>query len=922
MRCARCGQPAMTEGACRLCGARGEEAQPGGPGSVVGRERELEVLRSAFDRHREPGGVRGVVVRGSFGVGKSRLVEALVSHAGARGAKVDVLAPAPDERFAALGVRELLLHRFPDAARSDDPASGLRSEELGAEDAELSAELFAFALGQSDPRFRSRHMEPSARWDAVHRSVAAWVRRGTEHAPWLIAFEDVHALDAQTAAFAKRLLSEPGGPLVLLTVQPEELGDGSPWSALISELDEEHRLAMVELGELDVKELARALEPRFPGRPELALKVAQQAEGHPRFALEMVALLSEQRLAGKDVQKLPLPGSIHEAWSARLDRLSGPAVRVIQRAAVVGQRFFDGALRALGLTADELSEGLRELEKKGLIRPEQDAGVPGERGYAFRYALLREVASSRVNPADRTAWLSQVDGWAVAALAAAGEKWEPLGPVLLPLLARVREERARPHDASLLQEVLAGVWRRQQRPAQAVAALKKALPPSWGTRKLVLLRQLADEQHVLGELAQALATASTGTGAVTTRTPQVPAEVERLLGAGWVGPLDRWDRLGYAEAELSLQVTRAELLAQNGRSVDVQPTLEALEQRLDPLSSDVGQKLRLKLAKVFTWFLTEVAGNNEAAQALLERVEQRLDLRTLTAEDRLLFLRAQTLPASRLGQFDRSLVLVDEELRLAARLGQRRDEAVAWNSKGIMLMACGRMEEAGACYQRSIAISQEIGFLRRQAIATHNLGLVALELGRREEAHALQERYVEISRTIGNKPAEAYGPATRAAVELALGDDGFARALIDQAQRMAQEHGWPILASWCRALDGQRQLLAAVRHGDRQKLISARDALAAGLKAFSAEAMLWSEEFDPGEHTAFLVAALLRLDEPAAAQERIAEARQRIPGACLISHQWLGVAEAMCSGEPVEMAVRWFDERSLVRAARLARALA
>ena len=81
--------------------------------------------------------------------------------------------------------------------------------------------------------------------------------------------------------------------------------------------------------------------------------------------------------------------------AARLDSLDRLERRLLQHASVVGQTFWEGALAAdRGRGGARPRPDARPLEEKDLLVPSAGSRLAGEREYAFKHVLIRDVAYS------------------------------------------------------------------------------------------------------------------------------------------------------------------------------------------------------------------------------------------------------------------------------------------------------------------------------------------------------------------------------------------------------------------------------------------------------------------------------------------------------------------------------------------------
>jgi tetratricopeptide (TPR) repeat protein len=101
--------------------------------------------------------------------------------------------------------------------------------------------------------------------------------------------------------------------------------------------------------------------------------------------------------------ELTVPETVQGIIAARLDALAPEHKRLLQDAAVVGQVFWAGVLTAInGLGFEEIEPGLRELERRELVRRERRSSVAGENEYAFRHVLVRDVAYGQIPRSERS----------------------------------------------------------------------------------------------------------------------------------------------------------------------------------------------------------------------------------------------------------------------------------------------------------------------------------------------------------------------------------------------------------------------------------------------------------------------------------------------------------------------------------------
>jgi len=365
---------------------------------LVGRERELAQLRQAFERTARERVLQLFTVLGAAGIGKSRLVQELVSIVGGDAIVLSGRCLSYGEGITFWPLREIVRH-----LGGEEPREAL-SEILRADaEAELVAERIAGVLGLGE-------VSGEETFWAFRRLFEALARER----PLVLVFEDIHWAEPTLLDLIEYLadLTREAPVLLLCLARPELLDDRPSWgggkpnaaSILLEPLVESESEALIDnLGGLT------GLDQSARGR------ILEAAEGNPLYVEQMLALLAEE---GVSDESLPLPPSIQALLSARLDRL-GPGERaVIERAAVVGREFWRGAV--VDLLPDEARASAARhfdaLVRKELTRPCRSA-FPGEEAFRFRHALIQNAAYRTIPKAHRgefhegfAAWLERKAG--------------------------------------------------------------------------------------------------------------------------------------------------------------------------------------------------------------------------------------------------------------------------------------------------------------------------------------------------------------------------------------------------------------------------------------------------------------------------------------------------------------------------------
>ena len=220
----------------------------------------------------------------------------------------------------------------------------------------------------------------------------------------MLVFEDLHWADDAQLDFLDYLVDWAADVplLVVCSARPELLarrpgwGGGKPNAATVS---------LAPLSADDTARLIAALlnQALLPAETQAALLA--RAGGNPLYAEEYVRMLADRGFLKKvggswrleHADELPLPESVQGIIAARLDALAPRRKALVQDAAVLGKVGWVGAMAALsGSEPFALEQRLHALERRELLRRERRSQVAGERQYAFRHVLVRDVAYNQL----------------------------------------------------------------------------------------------------------------------------------------------------------------------------------------------------------------------------------------------------------------------------------------------------------------------------------------------------------------------------------------------------------------------------------------------------------------------------------------------------------------------------------------------
>jgi DNA-binding CsgD family transcriptional regulator/tetratricopeptide (TPR) repeat protein len=352
----------------------------------VGRSEQLGALVAALERA-DGGEAAAVFIGGEAGVGKTRLVAEFERLAHSRGARV--LAGGCVD----MGGSELpyapLLGALRTLVRETEPRA--LEKLVGAGGGELGRLLPELQVGG----IRSEAVDPLAQARLFEALLELFARTALE-APVVLVIEDTHWADPSSRGFLSFLVRNIGRERLLLvaTYRSDELHRRHPLRQFLGETERLPVVERLELAPFSRRELTQQLAAILEAPPDPALvdELFARSQGNAFFAEELLAASGEG--GGR-----PIPDSLRDALTLRVEQLSADTQAMVRSAAVAGSVVGHRLLAATsGLTEDELLNALHEAIETNVLM--QD---PASESYAFRHALLREALYDELLPRERVA---------------------------------------------------------------------------------------------------------------------------------------------------------------------------------------------------------------------------------------------------------------------------------------------------------------------------------------------------------------------------------------------------------------------------------------------------------------------------------------------------------------------------------------
>jgi len=678
---------------------------------IVGRDRELAVVRHALDRLADLHG-GSLVVEGEPGIGKSRLVSeavrsaedfrVLLAECGHTGSATPY-APLRTLLGAALGLQD-----------SVRPAEGLRQvtsmlTDLAPElvdQVPLLGAVFDVVLPASADTVS--HLDEEFRTEALHRLVVD-VLRAVLLGPTVIVVEDTHLMDRDSGRVLEQLMSRSADRPWLLITTRRDAPEG--WTAQGTSL---------RLGPLDPQSamtMAELLTPDSPLPPSAAQHLAGRAGGHPLFLRELALAAAR----GDQISDLPL--SVEELVAVQVDALEPRPRAVLRRAAILGMSFTQDLLEVVLGDVDPEAATHAVGELRALHAFIVHAGA---RRWRFRHSIHREVAYAGLPRKVR----ARLHGHVGDVLASRPRTWRNHPEVLAEhFFAAGRYRDAWGFARRAGHKALA-----RAAPEAAAEAFARAAEAAWRSGEVppsersVDLECWGDALFLGGRAAE---------------SDDAYAQARRLCSG---------DRLRVA----GLSLKAAKVAQRQGRyPVALRRTtagLTALREEHGPAGLAASARLlaRRGVVEMSRGRYPEAAGAAQRAVLLAERagVEDAL------AQAHLVLHGVEVFTGTSTGQDHGALAL-----QLYERLGDVSGQAHAQNNIAMRLLLHGNWPEALEHFREAAGRFEEVGDAANAANAAYNSADLLNRQGRSAEALVVVVGVLRVARAVGDE--ELYALALR-----------------------------------------------------------------------------------------------------------------------------------------------------------------
>jgi tetratricopeptide (TPR) repeat protein len=780
----------------------------------IGRQAELRRLGAALDGA-AAGRPQVAIIWGEPGVGKTALAQRFCAMAASRGVAVHRSQCHSLEEAATYSLVGGLIRSLLELPRSCSAAEAAKAMvEAPGVTSPQQAGLLGHLLGLDVRDQAIRSLSGPQLRSAAHLTLGDLIAARSAEALTVLSLGDLQSADAASldwlADFFERTAACEDRLRLLITceIRPDQ-------RLRLHHAGDALQVTPLQLGPL-AREEAEALAAALLGRGRQALaapsaaaldRILARAEGNPHFLSQLIAdagslgefptdatsaaagpvpAKSAAGAPASAAQAPPssdLPDSVHAAAAARLKKLPGPVMRLVQVAAVLGRRFDRDLLAKLtdAATLGQVLDGLRT----GILVEDEDGRL------RFEQPEFHEVAYQSM-PASLRKLLHQRAAEALEGQFAGAAK----PPV--PLVHALAHHYSAAQDAP---------------------------------RAATYLTRAGDHARSLGDFGKARECYKAALGwAEKVAEPEGAGDL--LLNLAVIE-----GDLGHSEEALTLLERRAEGSPESPRSLRARAEIlrrcgdldQALAHLSDALAAEPDPD-ELALVLACQSDVTRLAGNFKRAIGLAQ--EALAALAALSADGRKPATEGYVhsvlgICHHRMGNLGAAKLAHSYALRLRETAGDIAGCAISLNNIASIDMQQGRWEQADAGYRRSLDIARRLGDRRSIITALENLGDLLLSRGDDAAAEGHFREALRLARDAGSVGDEIICIANLATVRLARSDGQGALQEIEACRSLAElsayaEYAADILCIQGRAHQLIGDLAAARRNHDQARTQAGR----------------------------------------------------------------------------------------------------
>ena len=354
-------------------------------GRMVGRETEHKQATALWSEVLSGQG-RVLMISGEPGIGKSRLVRELTTHAEVTGGWALEGASYAESGSPYGPFRQVLREVL---SKDSERCCDLPQEVL-ADVLSLTPEL----IPQFPDVSANPPLDPQAERQRLFENMVIFFSTLSDHAPLLLILEDAHWADSGTLALMLHLARNTRHKKLMIVApyREVELDEARPFHEVLLDIQREGLAVRLKLNRLTRSQSQDLLGVLFAEEilPDFLDGIYRETEGNPFFIEEVCkAMLASGKLTFGEgrwhrpsMEELGVPQSVQVAIQSRVGKLPEVSQEILKLAAVIGRVFdLETIAKTSDLEEDQLIDAMEDAENAQLIE-----GTNGREGCAYRFS--------------------------------------------------------------------------------------------------------------------------------------------------------------------------------------------------------------------------------------------------------------------------------------------------------------------------------------------------------------------------------------------------------------------------------------------------------------------------------------------------------------------------------------------------------
>jgi adenylate cyclase len=718
-----------------------------------------------------------IILIGEAGVGKSRLIEELLSYSLSRGleqAKVvnwcsGYCSPYKETMYLPfIEIIKQICGIEPGDSEKTIQEKLLTSINTLTKD--QADEIYPYAAHLLNIELSAHHaqkmkyLEPQAVKLQIHIAITTLMQNYAMQQPCVYVVDDLYLADMSTLEALKFVLEtmKPTPSLLILISRPEK---EKPFWHLQEQFVEKENVDLLYLKPLSSDHVTEISEnllkiPRLPR--SLVEDMVRKADGNPFFLEEIIKLLIAKKILYKKGREwlatdqkieFSIPYTIAAIIRTRFDTLDRVVKNTLEEMSVIGRIFSKKIIKVMTAQWENLDTILRDIVNLGFV------STSDEEDFSFNHALVREVIYNSIPEKRRN----------------------DLHLKIADTIETMYSDRKMEFCELLFEHYF--------------HAGKHKQVVEYGLEAGARARRRYANDEAIQYYKTVLDTLDTIDGTSEKRYGVLYAlgRLHSTIGKNSEA-LEFFEQALELSADTKQEAEIYNAIADTYQSIsDYDKAIEIYKTALDKMQR--GSLIDRSSIEIGIAWINYLQGDYTKARQILDNIQDNLQDAS-NIEARQILARVFNILASifaHTGDRDRSFEYYSKSLRLYEILDDIGGQSVIYNNICSYHTDKGDYNSALEGLQRSLVLAQKTGNILSQAITTYNIGDTYYQLGDFEKARKYYDQYMEINKNINNRLGLGYGTWGIGMLEYEKDNISKAQDMFTEAETIFKELGGRIM---------------------------------------------------------------------------------------------------------------------------------